>query len=58
MGYLSTWSGHATFRKRHPEREDPLIGFKQKLLEAFGTEDDKLNLTLIWPIFLILGRAR
>jgi hypothetical protein len=36
LGYLQSWSAYETYRTQHPERPDPLVQFKQQLLEALG----------------------
>jgi hypothetical protein len=38
LGYLQSWSAHQTYRAQHPERPDPLLEFKQQLLEALGAK--------------------
>jgi hypothetical protein len=38
LGYLQSWSAYETYRTQHPERPDPLVAFKQQLLEALGAE--------------------
>ena len=39
VGYLSSWSAHAEYRRAHPGLEDPLVAFKQQLMETLHVAD-------------------
>lgn len=61
LGYLASWSAHATHRQRHPDAPDPLLPFRAALLEATGLGEEGADspepvLRLEWPIFMMLAR--
>ncbi|KAF8058108.1 methyltransferase [Scenedesmus sp. PABB004] len=58
VGYLRSWSAHATFLQRHPEQPDPLIAVRQQLMDALGASDASATLTVVLPITLILAKER
>ena len=58
MGYLSTWSAHATYRREHPDRPDPLVKFRAELKEALSLSDDSQPVAIAWPAFIVLARAK
>ncbi len=64
LGYISSWSSLAAYRRRHPQAPDPLLGFKQQLLAglqigangiaAGGSAEAVVRLE--WPVFVILAK--
>ena len=58
MGYLTSWSAHATYLKQHPGEVDILIKFRELFMQALGSADDSKTIILAWPIFMILARMR
>lgn len=61
MGYLSSWSALAEYRRRHPEAPDPLIAFKHRAAAALGIaeadSDDPSRLVIEAPLSLILAKG-
>ena len=53
MGYLQSWSSYNTYRKKHPERVDPLIEIRSKLLAAYDTSDETHAITVNFPVFIL-----
>ena len=58
IGYLSSWSPYSTFRHKHPEKEDPLIEFRQGLQKLVGAKDGSQMIRIEFPIFIILAKAK
>jgi hypothetical protein len=58
VGYLSSWSPYATYRHRHPDREDPLVQFKKEAMEACKAKDGSHIINIVFPIFLLLAKLK
>lgn len=61
MGYLSSWSALAQYRRQHPDAPDPLDAFKHEAAAALGIAeaeaDDPSLLATEAPLSLILARG-
>jgi hypothetical protein len=59
VGYLSSWSAYAKFRRCNPDAEDPLVAFKRQLMETLQLEDDECDGALVLrsavPLILAQG---
>lgn len=53
IGYLETWSAHHAYLKQNGS--DPLDLIRPSLLSAWGDPTSKKR--IVWPIFLLVGRA-
>jgi hypothetical protein len=53
LEYVSTWSAVVEYKKRHPDREDPVLGLKRDLMAVakLKTEDDYID--AVFPFFLV-----
>lgn len=58
IGYLSSWSAYATYRQKHPDREDPLTSFKKELEAALPQGKEGQEFLVEWPIFMLLAKRR
>lgn len=58
MGYFTSWSAYATYRKQRADEPDILLQFRELLMNALGETDDSKTITVVWPIFMILARRR
>lgn len=56
LGYLQSWSSYNSFKKLHPEADDPLQQFGHDVLEALEANDASHQLTIRFPIFLLLAK--
>lgn len=60
IGYLSSFSNYATFRKQQPGAEDPLEGLRRQLRRLLVAptrgSDAAPVLRQKWPLFLLLAR--
>lgn len=56
LGYLQSWSCYNTFKKLHPEAADPLQQFGHDVLKALNTTNASCQLTIRFPVFLILAK--
>ncbi|KAK9801901.1 hypothetical protein WJX73_010888 [Symbiochloris irregularis] len=56
LGYLRSWSSYTSFRRERPEAADPLQLFEQNVLQALGSKDASHELTINFPVFLILAK--
>ena len=57
VGYLTSWSAHATYVQKHPDRPDPLIQFREDYMRAFGFHSDDDTARVTWPLFVILAKG-
>jgi ubiquinone/menaquinone biosynthesis C-methylase UbiE len=59
VGYVSTWSGYIAYRKHHPNLADPLIQFRERLIDLVAHRDYENPLetpmVAVAPLFLLLG---
>lgn len=58
IGYLSSWSPYSTYRHRHPDKDDPLIAFREKVLGVCRGKDGSHHLAIQFPIFLIMAKLK
>ncbi|KDD73914.1 hypothetical protein H632_c1735p0 [Helicosporidium sp. ATCC 50920] len=58
LGYLESWSGLQTYRKRHPTLPDPLLAFRQNVKKALDIQDDAQPGTvhIRWPLCLVVAK--
>ncbi len=57
-GYAASWSAYATYRKQHPDLEDPILGFRRRLAAAAaeqGLDPTAGKLQLVTRCTLLLG---
>lgn len=56
--YTTTWSGMQKYREVNDEAamQELVHTFKRDLMEAFGSEDETDEITVIWPIHVIMCR--
>jgi len=38
VGYMSSWSAYNMYRKQHPQRPDPLLEFRQQVMDALEAQ--------------------
>ncbi|KAL4856530.1 hypothetical protein ACK3TF_003010 [Chlorella vulgaris] len=59
VGYLSSWSAYAKFRRCNPDAEDPLVPFKKRLMDTLQLKDDASDGALVMrsavPLILAQG---
>jgi hypothetical protein len=56
VGYVSSWSAYAAWRRAHPHAPDPLPAFQQRLLEAVTADgSNPERLTKVTPLGLLIG---
>ncbi|EFA74693.1 putative SAM dependent methyltransferase [Heterostelium album PN500] len=53
IGYYSTWSGYITYLT---ENEDYLPTLKKRLMDAFKTDDENFEITIEFPIDIIISK--
>ena len=56
VGYLSSWSAYNSYRREHPDKPDPLVEYRNALMEACGVTDDQQQLRVVWRAFMILAK--
>jgi hypothetical protein len=38
VGYMSSWSAYNMYRKQHPQQPDPLLEFRQQVMDALEAQ--------------------
>ncbi|KAK9866204.1 hypothetical protein WJX84_005119 [Apatococcus fuscideae] len=56
VGWVSTWSAYATYKRKHPDGPDPLPPFQKEFMDACGDVQEETYIHLILPIFMLLGK--
>lgn len=56
LGYLQSWSSYNAYKRQHPEAADPVQVFGEQVLQALNTHDASHQLTIRFPMFLVLAK--
>ena len=58
---MSSWSAYSNYQKAKPNAVDPLVDFRQRLLQAAGQDPaaaDDRPIPLTWTLTLLLAKKR